>query len=124
MRVVRHLRNSLSNPTTMNNTQLAAKIPDRSDTDIPLQVRLILSICEVATGWHEWQNEHCGEPKAHFCEGVFDYWWDDELIEPSFDQLFQRPLDPDKKWSGWPSRKRFAYQQGAMVGYQLREKYE
>ena len=104
-------------------TDYQTLFPPRGE-ELPQRVHGFLRLCEMATSWYEWQEEHHDTMRAHFCEGVVDYWWDDELIEPSFDQLFQRPLDPDKKWSGWPSRKRFAYQQGAMVGYQLREKYE
>ena len=91
---------------------------------LPQRVHGFLRLCELACCWYEWQDKNYDKMKAWFCEGVVDYWHDDSGIsEPSFDQLFYRPLDRDKLWSGWPSRKRFAYQQGAIVGYRLRDKY-
>lgn len=92
--------------------------------DLPQRVHGFLRLCELANAWYDWQEEHHDTPKAWFCEGVVDYWWDDDLIEPGFEMLFQRPLDPSEKWSGWPSHKRFCYQQGAIVGYRLKEKYK
>lgn len=90
---------------------------------LPQEVHGFLRLCELACCWYDWQDEHHDTMKAHFCEGVVDYWYEDDLVEPSFDQLFYRPLDREEPWSGWPSRKRFAYQQGAIVGHRLREEY-
>lgn len=95
------------------------------EMDLPQRVHGFLRVCELACAWYEWQDRRGDEPVAHFCDGVVTYWWDYETLrEPSFDQLFNRPLDPDEKWSGWPSRERFAYQKGAIVGYQLREEFD
>jgi len=90
--------------------------------DLPQRVHGFLRLCELACCWHEWQEKHADEPKAWFCDGVLDYWYGDGLIEPSFEQLFHKPLF-DEELRGWPSHRRFCYQQGAIVGYRLNEEY-
>lgn len=102
---------------------IAEVLPDRNDSDIPQQVQWFLSVCEAAVASYRWGKEHYDSPAFHFTAGVVDYWWEDDLIEPRFEMLFRRPLDPDERWEGFPSYKRFCYQQGAKVGYQLREQY-
>lgn len=107
----------------MNSKSVRTGLPDRTHTDIPIQVRYILSVCEVATSWGDWQTEHHNEPRAHFCEGVFDYWWDDELQEPRWEMIFNKDLKTGEL-SGIPTKERFYYQQGAMFGYRLREEFK
>jgi len=109
--------------TTMQSDALCRELPDRSESDIPLQVRYILSVCEVATGWGDWQESHLKEPRAHFCEGVFDYWWDDDLEEPTWEMIFYKDFESGDLY-GMSSVERFSYQQGAILGYQLREEYK
>jgi len=101
-------------------------LPDRRDSDLPPQVQFFLSVVEAAMASHRYQAKHLDEPQTYFCEGVLDYWWQDneELVEPRFEQLFRRPLREDGEWEGYPSHKRFCYQQGAILGYQLSEQYE
>lgn len=106
----------------MNAEVLATELPDRSGEDIPVQVRYILSVAEAATGWSEWQREHHDEPRAYFCSGLLDYWYDDELDEPTWEMIFLTDLHSGELY-GLSSYERFCYQQGAIVGYQLREKY-
>lgn len=101
---------------------LAEELPDRSDTDIPPQVRYVLSVAEMATGWSEWQREHHDEPRAYFCEGLFDYWHEVELEEPTWEMIFLTDLESGKLY-GMSSYQRFCYQQGAILGYRLREEY-
>lgn len=109
----------------MSNRNYGEDLPDRNGSDIPEQVQWFLSLCELACIYHEWLEDNLGNQKDNFCEGVTDYWWShDELEEPSFDQLFYRPLDPDEQWQGWPSKERFAYQKGAIVGYELAERFK
>lgn len=103
-------------------TSTVYEFPPR-EQELPQRVHGFLRLCELACCWYEWQDEHYDEMKAWFCEGVIDYWHED-LREPSFEQLFRRPIDKDGEWSGWPSRKRFAYQQGAIVGHRLRKEYQ
>lgn len=101
---------------------LSQVLPKRIDTEIPEQVCLLLSLCETAVSWYDYGQRHQNEVQDNFYRGVVDYWWSVDLEEPSFDQLFQRGLfddDPD----GWPTVQAFAYQQGAIVGYRLREQY-
>lgn len=97
-------------------------LPNRTDSDIPLQVRLFLSICEVAIGSARYQEENLREPQTMFCEGVVDYWWDEKLDEPYWEQIFRRNLSTGEL-DGFPSHERFCYQQGAILGYKLREEF-
>lgn len=92
---------------------------DRS-VDIPQRVHGFLRTCELACVW---QVEHKDTMEAWFCSGVVDYWWDDTLEKPTFKQLFYVPLNEEDEWAGFPSKDRFAYQQGAIIGYRLRRKY-
>lgn len=96
--------------------------PVERDVEIPPQVDGFLHTCELATSWYSYQDLHHEDLKVYFCEGVVDYWHGDYSLDPSFDQLFHRPLGDDR-CEGWPSSKRFAYQQGAIVGNELREEY-
>lgn len=99
---------------------LSEELPIREQ--VPPQVAAVLSIAEVVTGWSKWQAECGSEPRASFYEGIFDYWWDNSLIEPEWDAIF--PLHNPSNTRSIPSRERFSYQQGAMVGYHLRETYK
>lgn len=104
-------------------SRVAQLLPDRNDSDIPPSVQCFLSACEAATISYRYQDEHWDEPQTFFFEGVVDYWWEEDLEEPRFEMLFHRPLHPDGEWEGYPSYERFCYQQGAIVGYKLREQY-
>lgn len=109
----------------MTNRNYGEDLPDRNDSDVPEQVQWFLSVCELACIYHEWLEDNLGGPRDNFCEGVTDYWWGhDELEEPTFDMLFYKPLDPDENWQGWPSQERIAYQKGAIVGYELAERFK
>ena len=102
-------------------------LPDRNGSDIPEQVQWFLSLCELANIYRPWLQDrgNLGGERDNFCEGVTTYWWDhDELEEPTFDMLFYKPLSSDKAWQGWPSQERIAYQKGAIVGYQLAERFK
>jgi hypothetical protein len=105
--------------TTMKSERLVEEMPDRSDNDIPLQLRYILSLTDVVIGWTAWQQLHHNESRTYFYEGLFDYWWDDDHTEPGWEQLFRE--DPESgELRGFPARDRFCYQQGAILGYRLR----
>lgn len=101
------------------------KLPDRNATDIPESVQWFLSVCEVAIAWERYARDHMGEEQDRFCRGVVDYWWDyEDMNEPHFGMIFQKPLDSHDRWKGWPSKREFAYQKGAIVGYKLAEEYK
>jgi hypothetical protein len=63
-------------------------LPDRRGTDLPTQVQFFLSAVEAAMASHRYQAQHLDDPQTKFCEGVLDYWWqdNDELVEPGFEQ--------------------------------------
>jgi hypothetical protein len=97
----------------------ANDLPDRNGSDIPAQVQWFLSVCELACVYQPWLQKHIGSGKDKFCEGVTDYWWDyDELEEPSLDMVFNIGRVRE------PSQERIAYQKGAIVGYELAERYK
>jgi len=99
-------------------------LPDRRESDIPQAVQFFLSVCEAATTSYRYQDWHLEEPQTYFCEGVVDYWWNDELDEPYWEQLYYKNLDDGHlRHEPMPSHDRFCYQQGAIVGYRLREEY-
>lgn len=100
---------------------ISTLLPDRNHTDIPQGVQFFLSLCEAATISHRYQDWYLEEPQTYFCEGVVDYWWDEELVEPTWEMLFRQDLSGELH--GMPPHSRFCYQQGAIVGYQLREEY-
>ena len=107
--------------TDMDAGQLSQNMPHR--TQVPPEVAAVLSIAETVTGWSKWQAEYGKQPRSYFFEGIVDYWWDNELVEPTWDTIFPSTVFEDSN-SGIPSRDRFCYQQGAIVGYQLREEYK
>lgn len=102
---------------------ISKSLLDGGGDDIPPQVRFIISTCEVANMWTTWQEEHHDEPKAWFCSGLFDYWWDEELSEPHWGQVFYTNLETGE-FRGVPEHRHFCYQQGAIVGYKLREEFK
>lgn len=118
-----HRRKSQSLPSHSENPNIARDLPDRNGSDIPPQVQWFLSMCETAVIWYRYVDLHHGEPQDKFCQGVVDYWWGDTLEEPTFEMLFKRHPFSDEQWSGWPSYERFCYQQGAIVGYELKERF-
>jgi hypothetical protein len=60
-----------------------------------------------------------------FYSGLYEYWNEHQyLVEPHFGMLFDEPFEDDVKWGGWPSKERFAYQKGAIIGYTLAEAYK
>lgn len=94
------------------------------EAELPVQVHGFLRVCELACSWYDWQDEHYDEDKAWFCEGVIDYWYEEGLEPPRWEQLFYKDLKTGElRREPIPSRDRFAYQQGAMVGYLLRQEY-
>jgi len=97
-------------------------LPDRSDTDIPQNVQLFLSLCETAISSTQFCERYHNTKEINFVEGVIDYWWDTDLEEPTWEQIFRKNLS-DGKFEGSPSYERFCYQQGAILGYRLREEY-
>lgn len=106
-------------------SDLTEWLPDRNDSDIPENVQWVLSLAEMAVGWDKYAREHMGEEQDRFFEGVVDYWWEyEDLEEPTFEQLFRTNPFNDKSWQGWPSQERIAYQKGAIVGYELAERFK
>lgn len=106
-------------------TRLSNLLPDRSDSDLPPQVRHVITLCEAAVASNRFSRERQDDPEYHFVEGVVDYWWSDHLEPPRWEQLFHKDLDTGEfRREVIPTRERFAYQQGAMVGYLLREEYK
>lgn len=102
-------------------------LPDRSDSDIPPQVQYFLSICETAVASERWSHEKSGTPQYKFVEGVLDHWWGDGMVEPYWEQLFVTDLSKNEekfRRQPLPSVEQFAYHQGAIVGYLLREEYK
>ena len=105
-----------------NEQHTSKYLPDRSDTDIPQNVQIFLSLCETAISSPQFCERYDDTKEINFVEGVLDYWWQTELAEPTWEQIF-RMRSPDGKLEGSPSYERFCYQQGAILGYRLREKY-
>lgn len=101
----------------MRNRNYADDLPDRNGSDIPEQVQWFLSLCELANIWHEWLDDHIETERSHFCEGVIDYWWNNDMVEPTMDMLQDDYYLP-------PDDERIAYQKGAIVGYELAERFK
>lgn len=105
-------------------TEYQTLFPERG-RDLPIQVHGFLRLCELANTWYEWQDEHWEENKAYFCEGVVDYWYDDDVEEPRWEQLFYTDFESGElRKEPMPSVGRFSYQQGAIIGYRLRKEYK
>lgn len=109
----------------MSDRDYSEDLPDRTGESIPEQVEWFLSMCELANIYRNWLEDNLGNEKDNFCEGVTDYWWNhDELEEPTFDMILDRGVfEHEKEWVNWPSKERIAYQKGAIVGYELAERY-
>lgn len=105
--------------------RVSGLLPDRNGSNLPRQVQFFLSLCEASMASHRYQEKHLEETQTKFCEGVVDYWWDDndDLVEPTLEDLWKDPFDSSETWQRWPSQNRIAYQKGAIVGYQLSERY-
>jgi hypothetical protein len=95
----------------------AETLPDRNDSDIPEQVQWFLSLCELANIWYEWMDENMDTERGKFCEGVVDYWWNSDMIEPTMDMIQGKHTLP-------PDDERIAYQKGAIIGYELAERFK
>lgn len=105
-------------------SRVSELLPDRSGTDLPPQVHHFLALCEVAVTSERFSRERRGDPEYHFVEGVVDYYWSDGLDEPYWEQLFYTDLSTGRiRDEPIPEHSRFCYQQGAMVGYRLREEF-
>ena len=93
-----------------------------SREDIPLTIQLILQLAETGTTYRYHKENH-GDPSERFFSGLFDYWWEEDLEEAHFEQIFRKDLVTGEL-KGFPSHERFCYQQGAVVGQALREEFK
>lgn len=109
----------------MDESHVPPLLPEH-DESLPHQVRFFLLLCETATASERYQRMHLEEPQTKFCEGVVDYWWDDndDLVEPTLEDLWKDPFDSREPHQRWPTQERVAYQKGAIIGYQLSERFK
>lgn len=105
--------------------RLAQTLPDRTDSELPPQVQWFLSVIETAVASDSWNRRHEAEPVCSFVVGVFDYWWDSEVEKPSWGDIFILELDGSPRYEDYiPRYEQFCYQQGAIVGWHLSEKFD
>lgn len=105
-------------------SHIVTNLTDMSDMDMPQNIKVFLSMCETALLSDRFHDYKKDSKEMKFIRGVMDYWWGSDLNEPTWEQMFRKNFETGQlRQTPSPSHKRFCYQQGAILGYRLKQRF-